>query len=237
MNELIRFAGEAIVFLGASYLLFFRKYAEELGTQTAQLATIAKKTEEVEKVREGFNQNLELFKKDLQLQFVREIEPLKAILSRKNIKYQIYHGEFARLRFERFDQLYARLYDLQKYSKTNLFYYAIDKEFQEKKKEFLDRYQLAEDAYYLCLLYLDDNITQSVLDLLNQCYTAFTAFIDYFYSDQNREIYKNFQPSTSLIDKNIQSFDKFQATIQKFPELLRNIRDQVHKSIDDDNGA
>ena len=208
------FLSVLIVLILSGYWLFFKKFFSELGKQTAELATLAKRT--------------------------TIVEDIKASLSRKNIAFQIHQTEYASLRFERLDQLYAHLYDLQKYAKTNLLSYGGDQGFNENRKSFMDRYWAAEDAYFLSLLYLDDDVAKSSLDLLNGCYSAFTAFISYYYSDQGRELFRQMAPSQSLLDKNIASMNKFNETIGRFPELLNRIRTvfrQILEEGDPDHAA
>ena len=89
MEFIIKLVSEVILFLVGYYFIFAKKYFEELGKQTAELSLIAKKTMEIERTKEEFNQRLELFKKELQIDLAKEIEPFKASLSRSNINYQI----------------------------------------------------------------------------------------------------------------------------------------------------
>ena len=203
--------GIFLVLMAVGYWLFFKKFFSELGKQTAELSTLAKRT--------------------------TIVEDIKASLSRKNIAFQIHNAEFARLRFERLDQLYGKLYDLQKFSKAHLFAYADKAGFEENKKGFMDRYWQTEDAYYLSLLYLDDETAHATLDLLNECFISYSAFVDFYYSDPNRAVFRNLQLSESMIQKNIKSFDRFDDSIKKFPQLLQQIRTEVHKTLKDDNGA
>jgi hypothetical protein len=72
---------EALIFLIASYFIFYKKFLEELGKQTAELTIIRKKTKEIEQVKSDFNKDLESFKKSLEFDFSKEIEPLKTNLS------------------------------------------------------------------------------------------------------------------------------------------------------------
>ncbi|MFN8431235.1 MAG: hypothetical protein U0V04_14760 [Spirosomataceae bacterium] len=65
---------EALIFLIASYFIFYKKFLEELGKQTAELTIIRKKTKEIEQVKSDFNKDLESFKKSLEFDFSKEIE-------------------------------------------------------------------------------------------------------------------------------------------------------------------
>ncbi|TSA19881.1 hypothetical protein D4R75_08220 [bacterium] len=208
-----------LVLVGAG-LLFLRNFFSELAKQTAEIATLAARTKIIE---------------ESHVRVAQQIEPIKSALSRKNIAFQIRHTEFARLLFERFDQLYGRLYDLQKYSAANLFTYADDRDFKDKKDEFLKRYWQTEDAYYLCVLYLDDRTAQSALSLLKECFKAYSAVVDFYYSDQGRKVFQSLPPSQSLHDKSIESLDKFNESMTKFPLLLQELRFKVQEALDDDN--
>ena len=92
-----------------------KSFTNELSKRIANRITLKQEAETIEAVKKIFNEKLELFKKDIQLDFVREVEPLKASLSKENIAYQIYTTEYIKMRFERLDELYARLYELEKH--------------------------------------------------------------------------------------------------------------------------
>ena len=80
-SQLLEIGIEVILFLAGAYLLFFKSFTEELGKQTAELALIKQKTYDEEEVKEGFAQNLETFKKKLEEDLGKTLEPLKNDLS------------------------------------------------------------------------------------------------------------------------------------------------------------
>jgi len=108
--ELYEIILQVIAFLIISYFIFYKSFLDKLGEKTAELATSKQLTESIEEVKEKFNKDLESFKGDIQKDVANEIEPLKAALNKGNIGFQIYTTEYARLRFQRLDELYGALY-------------------------------------------------------------------------------------------------------------------------------
>lgn len=234
MNDLARIVIEVVLFLISCYLIFFRKFFAELGKQTAEIALMSKKTEEVEKVKEVFNKNLESFKNELELHLAKEIEFLKSSLERSNIAFQVATAEFARLRFERIDVLYGRLYELQKYVKQNLFYYSDNVDYETKRQRFFKLYQRTEDALYSAMIYIDDSIAVSTNVVLDECSHAFEAFIAVYNTDPRTFgplIYQNQQLVKSLVEKNVNALEKLEKSVQKFPELLKKLRVEFREQL------
>ncbi len=73
---------------------------------------------------------------------------------------------------------------------------------------------------------------QATLDLLNECFKAFGAFVEYFYSDQGRKVFSLIPLNQNLVEQNITASEKYFASIRKFPELLRQIRAVVQKNLE-----
>lgn len=185
-EQIIHILIEAGIFLAASYFIFYKKYIEELGKQTAELTLISQKTFDVESVKKIFNEELEIFKKQIQLDIAKEVEPIRATLNRENIAFQIYNTEYIKLRFQRLDDLYGKLYELKKYCQINLYLYVDEQDFRNKNEKFLEHYRNAEDALYRAAIYIDDTVTVAVIDLLNETFRAQKAFTMFYFTDPQR---------------------------------------------------
>lgn len=87
MSIIIEILISAILFLAASYLIFYKKFLTALGKETAKLITVEEYTRLQEDVKSSFAQQLEV---------------LKAELNRKGVEYQI---QFSLLHSKRADAI------------------------------------------------------------------------------------------------------------------------------------
>lgn len=227
MEQIINSGIQLILFLIVSYFIFYKKYLEELGKQAAQLTLIKEKTLEIETIKSAFNEQLESFKKQIQIDIAKEVEPIRATLNRDNIAFQIYNTEYIKLRFQRLDDLYGKLYELKKYCQNNLFLYVDEQDFRNKKEKFQEHYMNAEDALYRAAIYIDETVTVSVIDLLNETYAAQQAFTMSYNTDPHKhEFIFNSQRQDllqSMLDRKNHSLERLNDSIDKLPELLRDI--------------
>lgn len=234
-EQIIHILIEAAIFLIASYFIFYKKYIEELGKQTAELTLIRQKTFDVESVKKTFNEELEIFKKQIQLDIAKEVEPIRATLNRENIAFQIYNTEYIKLRFQRLDDLYGKLYELKKYCQNNLFLYIDDQDFRNKKDKFHEHYRNAEDALYRAAIYIDDIVTVSVIDLLNETFKAQQAFTMFYNTDPQRHnfIFNSQRQDLiqSMLDRNNNSLERLNNSIDSLPTLLRNIETEFKRHL------
>jgi|SRR6218665_2357278 len=182
---------------------FSRKYFEELGKQSAELALIKEKTVEIEEAKYPFNQALEEVKashnKELEavkashnkeLEAVKashnkELEEHKASLGKENIVYQIHNAKYIELRFQRLDELYGKMYELTKYCQDNfkMFLNPADEQgLQDKVTKFYEHHEIAEDALYRARLYItDDKVSASVKNFLDETSIALQKFRRFYY--------------------------------------------------------
>ena len=84
METIIQITIDVILFLIASYFLFYKSFLKELGKQNAQLTTIEEKTKIIE---------------DVKVVFTKEIEALRSELQKKNLEYQINQTELTKKTF------------------------------------------------------------------------------------------------------------------------------------------
>lgn len=224
---------ELIIFLIACYFFFFKKFLEELGKQTAELTVIKQKTLEIETVKQSFNEGLETFKKQIQLDFAREIEPFKASLSKENIAYQIYNTEYVKLRFERLDTLYAAIYELMKHCQRELYNYKDKADFKKKIELYYEQHRNVIDALSRASIYISEEVSTSVFDLLNESRKAIQAFITFFDNEIRSEDSQslNLDILKLMFERGNDSLERFTTSIDKLPALLKNVETEFKKHL------
>lgn len=103
---------EVILFLIASYFLFYKSWLTSLGREVAKLSTVKQLTEITEEVKKDFTEKMEAYKNQLNVELAIKIEPLKAELAKNNIAYQVrfsfLHQESAKAILE----IYRKLQEL-----------------------------------------------------------------------------------------------------------------------------
>ena len=226
---------EVILFVSASYFIFYKSYIKELGKKVAELSIVKELTEKVESVKKQFHEDLETFRGNVQKDVANEIEPLRTALNKENIGFQIYTAEYARLRFQRLDELYGALYHFQKFIIDNLINYVYNdpKEFEDRRQLFFNKSSEVFNKVKLSSLYLDDDAKKAVFDLIAESDSAFQAFLEY----------KNSQPSLLdplftgkslwdlMFEKHNMYFQRLLDARSKFPEILSKIEKEFKRNL------
>lgn len=101
-----------ILFLIASYFIFYKAWLKALGNEVAKLSTVEELTNLEENVKKEFNESLEAYKARLNEELSLKIEPLKAELDKNNITYQIQFGFLHQERAKVILELYHKLIEL-----------------------------------------------------------------------------------------------------------------------------
>lgn len=222
MEMTIEIVVEVVLFLIASYFLFYKNFLTELGKQNAQLATIEEKTKKIEEVKQTFT---------------TELENIKAQLQRGNLTYQINLTELTKRRFDRIDALYVDLINLQNYVKQNMFYFNDEADFQNKVNEFKKFYDIADISRHKCSLYITDELKQKIIEVLNGAFSAFTSFRGLYNTDTRKlgevSIF-NVQKQELLVrlsGQNMKFLENLDTQIDKFPELLNGLETEFKKQI------
>lgn len=112
IGNVILTISELILFLVASYFLFYNSWLKAMGREVAKLSTIEALTKLKEDIKIDFSEKLEAYKSKLSEELSLKIEPLKSELARNNITHQI---QFAYLHQERATvilELYKKLQEL-----------------------------------------------------------------------------------------------------------------------------
>ncbi|MDR3679211.1 MAG: hypothetical protein P4L41_04525 [Flavipsychrobacter sp.] len=202
----------------------------ELGKKIAELTTIAGKTDIVEQIRKNFNNDLERVKGEIQINVAEKVKPLEALLQKDNITYQLFTAEYIRLRFERLDSLYFKVYELQKYCESNFSSMFISansaEEFKTKRDNFYKCYDEVNDAFYKAMIYINENVQVSVIDFLNETFKAVKGFDVYYTTSIRLANQLNATQSDSLSKTAIlqeKALNRMENAIDKLPELLRII--------------
>ena len=227
--------GQVIIYLIISYLIFYKSFLKNLSKKIAELATSKQLTQSVEEVKGKLDKDLESFKGDIQKDVAKEIEPLKATLTKENIGFQIYTSEYARIRFQRLDDLYGALYYFQKFVTDNLINYIFNdpKEFEERRQQFFKKSSEIFDKIQIASLYLDEDAKKSTFELLDESYSAFQAFIEY--KNSNPRLFDPLFTGKSLWDlmfeKHEKSFERLLAARNKFPEILLKIEKEFKRNL------
>lgn len=222
-------------FFVVSYFIFYKSFLTKLGEKTAELATSKQLTSSVQEVKEKFNKDLETFKGDIQKDVAKEIQPLIAALDKENIGFQIYTSEYARIRFQRLDELYGALYYFQKFVIDNLINYVYNdsKEFEDRRQLYFKQSSDVFDKIKLASLYLDDDAKKAVLDLISESDSAFQAFLEYKNSSPTLldPLFKGKSIWDLMFEKHEKTFDRLLAARNKFPEILSKVENEFKRNL------
>lgn len=203
----------------------------------AKLSDIGKITDKIESIKHEYNNKIEEYKAKLGEELAIKVEPLKAMLQKENISYQIGLAELTKARFDRIDTLYIDLINLQKYISTNMFFYNDDSDFQSKISEFKKFYDIADMSRHKCSLYITDELKKKIIDVLNGCFAAYSAFRGLYNSDTRKlgEISIFNIAKQELLQKlaaqNNYHLQKLDENIDKFPELLESLEKEFKQQI------
>jgi len=88
-EQIVQILIEVILFLIASYFLFYKSWLTALGKEVAKLSTVDELTRLTEKVKKDFQEQMEVYKSKLSEELTLKIEPLKSDLAKANITHQI----------------------------------------------------------------------------------------------------------------------------------------------------
>ncbi|MEJ5053699.1 hypothetical protein [Sphingobacterium sp. MYb382] len=146
MEKFIEIVIELILFLIASYFLFYKSWLNQLGKETAKLSTAEELTRLTENVKKDFQEKMEVYKSSLSEELSLKIEPIKSELAKANITHQV---QFAFLHQERAKiiiELYKKLVELHSamVNWTNFMHPIIE----DGEKESEERAKRASAALY-----------------------------------------------------------------------------------------
>ena len=111
-DKFIEIGIEVLLFLIASYFIFYKSWLKELGKEVAKLSTVEQLTLLKEEVKKDFNEKIETYKTKLSEELAIKIEPLKSELAKNNITHQIQFGYLHQERSKVVLELYKKLQEL-----------------------------------------------------------------------------------------------------------------------------
>ncbi|ACD91286.1 hypothetical protein Clim_2263 [Chlorobium limicola DSM 245] len=138
-EQLFEIAIEVVIFLIASYFIFYKAWLTALGSEVAKLSTIEQLTQLTENVKNDFSKQIEEYKSKLSEELTLKIEPIKSELAKGNITHQIQFGYLHQERAKVILELYKKLIELHSamIDWTNFMHPVIEdgeKESQERTK-------------------------------------------------------------------------------------------------------
>jgi len=101
-----------VLFLIASYFIFYKSWLKSLGREFAKLSTKAELTKLEQDVKKEFNESLESYKNKLNEELALKIEPIKSELAKNNITHQIQFGYLHQERGKVTLELYKKIQEL-----------------------------------------------------------------------------------------------------------------------------
>ncbi|MCK8143320.1 hypothetical protein MW871_15935 [Flavobacterium sp. I-SCBP12n] len=143
-EKIIEIVIEVILFLVASYFIFYKSWLTSLGNEIAKLSTIEELTKLTENVKADFSEKMETYKSKLSEELTIKIEPLKSELAKNNITHQIQFSFLHEERGKVILELYKKLIELHSamVDWTNFLHPV----YQDAKKESQDRSTRADKA-------------------------------------------------------------------------------------------
>lgn len=112
MDEYLKMLIEVVLFIIASYVIFYKSWLKALGNEVAKLVTVKQLTEITEDVKNSFNEKIELYKNKLNEELALKLEPIKSDLLKNNITYQIQYAYLHQERAKVILEIYRKLQEL-----------------------------------------------------------------------------------------------------------------------------
>lgn len=231
MEDVIKIIIQIILFLGCSYLIFYKNWLKALGAEFAKLATIKNLTEIQENIKSEFNIKLEEQKIKLNEGLALKIETIKSELSKNNITHQIQFSYLHQERAKIIITLYHKLVELQSAMVDwTSFIHIVQEDAEKEAKERADRANKAftefRDFYLNNKLFFQRTFCET-LDKVTEEY--WSKSWDYGYKEGqiksgivSGDFYKNYYTEMSTIrDEVKKEIPKKIAEIEdKFREML-----------------
>ncbi|MBK0384563.1 hypothetical protein I5M32_16505 [Pedobacter sp. SD-b] len=167
INKIFEIIIEVILFLIASYFIFYKSWLISLAKEVAKLSTIEEFTKLTENVKKDFNEKIESYKSKLSEELTLKIEPLKSELAKNNITHQIKFGFLHQERSKVILELYKKLIELHSamVNWTNFMHPIIedgDKESQERAARANDAINDFRDFYLVNKLFFAKSFCKSI---------------------------------------------------------------------------
>jgi len=237
METAIEIIIEVILFLIASYFLFYRSFLKEIGKQQAKIVTAEELTTIQENVKQDFRTQIENYKSKISEQLTYKVENLKADLAKNNISYQISLAELTKMRFVKIEELMLDLIRLQDFIRENMFWAENDEDFKKNKDSFNELFKKADISRKLCNLILSDDLIKKIIEVLNNSHSAYMSFVKMYHTNPKQlgEIsiwdLNALKIRQDLTNENFNTYQKLNAEIDKFPAILIDLSIEFKKQV------
>lgn len=228
-ETIITYLIEILLFLIASYFIFYKSWLKSLGKEIAKLSTIKDLTTIKESVKKDFNKSIETYKSKLNEELSIKIEPLRAELNKQNISHQIQFTFLHQERGKVLVELYQKMQEL--YSAMSDWTATIQLVIEDADKEREARAIRANKAlyefrnyFYLNKIFFAKSFCNSIEDLIK---VYWDKGWDFGYA-QNRilegnlppDYFKDYSKELSSISKELR---------EKIPPMITEIEDLCRK--------
>jgi len=230
IDNILELIVEIVLFLVASYFIFYKSWLKSLGKEVAKLTTAEDLNKTTEGVKKNFNESLESYKSKLNEELSSKIEPLKAELNKQNISHQIQYSFLNQERAKVLVELYKKLQEL--YSAMADWTATIQPVIEDADKEREDRAIRANKAlfdfknyFHLNKIFFKKSFCLSIEELIK---VYWDKGWDFGYA-QNRilegnlpsDFFKQYSKELSAISKELR--EKIPPMIEEIEELCRDI--------------
>lgn len=236
-NTIVEIIIEVVLFLIASYFIFYKSFLKEVVKQQAKIITAGQLTQIEENVKQDFRTKIEDYKSKIGEQLTIKVENLKFELTKNNISYQISLAELTKMRFVKIEDLVVDLIKLQDFISENMFQVENEEDFRNNKEKFNQFFKKADVSRKLCTLYLSDNLINEIIKVLNSSHSAYMSFVKMYHTDpkklgeismfdlnaQNIQLY--------LTNENFNAYQKLNDEIDKFPNILKELSNEFKKQV------
>ena len=212
---------ELVLFLIASYFIFYKAWLIQLGKQLAKLVTIEKLTVLEQNVKKDFNEKIESYKNELNKELSLTIEPIKSELAKNNITHQIEFGFLHKKRAESILELYAKLQEL--HSAMVSWTAPLQPIIEDAEKERNQRTDRVNDGM---IDFKNYYILNKILFPLDICNSIDSLFEKYWKKGWDYGFKQNRLSSSSLVDVYIKQY------IDEMSEISKEVREEFPKMIE-----
>ncbi|MFC0428924.1 hypothetical protein [Chryseobacterium scophthalmum] len=230
--EILKVFTTVLLFLVASYFIFYKSWLKALGNEVAKLVTVKDLTKIQENIKLDFNKQLEDYKNNLDEKLSHKIEPLKAELSKNNITHQIQFSYLHQERSKVVLDLYRKLVELQSAMVNwTSFMHPIIQDAEREAKERVERANVAfndfRNFYLLNKLFFPKSFCDTFDIILDEYWNKLW---DYGFKEgmikENRSItddfYRHLIKDMSEISKELK---------EKIPEKITEIEDKFREML------
>ncbi len=237
VEQIIDYLFKAITIWIGIYLVFFKSYLGEKGKNLAKLEDIGKITQIIEEAKYEYTNKLEEYKAKLNEELTLKVEPIKSLLQKENISYQISLAELTKIRYVKIEELVLSIIELQNFIRNNMFSAEDEEKFKNNKLQFNLLFDKVDTVRKVCDLYLTDELIKKIIDILNNSHAAYLSFLKMYYTDPKKlgdilpyDLDAQ-QIRINLSSENFKAYERLNIEIDKFPSILKELTGEFKKQI------